>query len=198
MDIECKLKREGGTHVDIEAVKYHFAPRDDGAHVAAVASEAHQDRFLAIPEAYRVYRGSAALTANAGPSQEKRIAQALSTMPAAAPIGAQSAPEHPTLLSAPGYLDGYEFHGKTYAFAEIVDLAHKGSGLDAKEWNELEDESRADLIDEQLDKLNGGDGEPDQSEERAALAAQYREKFGKAPHGKWNAAKIREQLEAGV
>lgn len=185
MDIECKLKREGGTHVDIEAVKYHFAPRADGAHVAAVASEAHQDLFLAIPEAYRVYRGKAAAPA---PVTAPVIA------PALAPV--QPAPTTDILLGSSVHPASFDINGKTYALGDIVALAQAGSGLDAKEWNELEDESRADLIDEQLDKLNGGDGEPDQSEERAALAAEYREKFGKAPHGKWNAAKIREQLAA--
>lgn len=60
MKIECKLKRDGGTHVDIDTIKYHFAPQADGAHVADVTEEAHVDRFLSIAEAYRLYRGEKA------------------------------------------------------------------------------------------------------------------------------------------
>jgi hypothetical protein len=187
MDIECKLKREGGTHVDIDRVAYHFAPREDGAHVATVTIEAHQERFLSITDAYRLYRGQAAAPA-----------------PVAAPVA--PVPVQPeidlsptTLLGASGYLDGYEINGKAYTFAEILELARAGSGLDAQEWNELEEESRADLIDEQLDKLaadTNGDGTVDQSEERAALAAEYRAKFGKAPASRLSVSKIREALAA--
>jgi hypothetical protein len=192
MDIECKLKREGGTQVDLGKNKYHFAPREDGAHVAFVESEEHQDRFLGIPEAYRVYRGSAA-----APVIETKTYSDGSTATGTAPLPDLSPAQQDALKAAPGYLDSYEFHGKTYALDEIVALAQKGSGLDAAEWNELEDESRADLIDEQLDKLNAdanADGVVDNSEERAALAAEYKAKFGKAPHGKWNADTIRAKL----
>jgi hypothetical protein len=58
MLIESKIKRDGGTHVTIDTTAYHFAPQDDGAHVATVTDEAHQDRFLSITEGYRVYRGA--------------------------------------------------------------------------------------------------------------------------------------------
>lgn len=54
--IECKLHREGGTHAEIDGVTYHFKPRSDGAHVARVDRDDHIERFLAIPEGYRLYR----------------------------------------------------------------------------------------------------------------------------------------------
>lgn len=56
MQIECILKREGGTKTAIGEIEYHFAPQADGAHVADVENEDHQDRFLAISEGYRLYR----------------------------------------------------------------------------------------------------------------------------------------------
>lgn len=61
MQIECKIKRAGGTKItmpnpDGSAAEYHFAPIDptraDSPHVASVADEAHAARLLDIPEAY--------------------------------------------------------------------------------------------------------------------------------------------------
>jgi hypothetical protein len=45
--------------------------------------------------------------------------------------------------------------------------------------------------------LESGDGDPvtDTSELRAMLAAQYKERFGRLPHGKWDAAKIDAELK---
>jgi hypothetical protein len=111
MKIECKLKRPGGTHVTLGGVKYHFAPQADGAHVADVADEAHQDRLLGIAEAYRVYR-------------------------------------EPKLTKE---------------------------------------------VPEQVDGDTDGDGDADRDD----LAAQYAAKFGKKPHHKWNADKIRAELAEG-
>ncbi len=55
MKIESVLKRAGGTKVELDGVEYHFAPQEDGCHVAEVVKRAHIDRFLAIPEGYRLY-----------------------------------------------------------------------------------------------------------------------------------------------
>ncbi|MCY1167375.1 hypothetical protein D9M73_73360 [compost metagenome] len=71
MKFECKLKREGGTKVEIGGVEYHFKPLPDGAHVAEVTEEDHIARFYQIPEAYKAYKGdadtaTAASTAAAG------------------------------------------------------------------------------------------------------------------------------------
>lgn len=56
MKIECKLKREGGSTIDIGGVAYEFKPQADGAHVADVGNKEHAERFLSIPEAYGIYR----------------------------------------------------------------------------------------------------------------------------------------------
>ena len=55
MKIECILKREGGSKVEIGGTEYHFAPQPDGAHVAEVSNNGHIQRFLSIPEGYRIY-----------------------------------------------------------------------------------------------------------------------------------------------
>lgn len=56
MDVECILRRTGGTEVEMEGTKYHFLPNTEykGAHVAAVENKTHLSRFLGIPEAYRL------------------------------------------------------------------------------------------------------------------------------------------------
>lgn len=55
MKIECILKREGGSKVEIGGTEYHFVQQPDGAHVAEVSNNGHIQRFLSIPEGYRIY-----------------------------------------------------------------------------------------------------------------------------------------------
>lgn len=124
MEIESKIKREGGTKVLMGKTNYHFAPNTDGAHVATVENEEHQDRFLSITEGYRLYRAG--------------------QTPAAATE---------VLLGSDVHDASYDIGGVTHALGDLVAAAHKDSGLSAQEWNELEGETRAGLIDEQLDKL---------------------------------------------
>lgn len=65
--IQCLLRRKNGTHVSFgnnNATKttYHFKPindTDDAPHVCNVEVQEHADRFLAISEGYRLYRGDA-------------------------------------------------------------------------------------------------------------------------------------------
>lgn len=59
MKIECLVKREGGSKVEVFGGNYHFLPQEDGSHVADVEDTAHQDRLLSISEGYRIYRGVA-------------------------------------------------------------------------------------------------------------------------------------------
>lgn len=61
MKIECKLKREGGSVIELGGVEYHFKPQADGAHVDDVAYEEHIERFLSIPEAYCIYKPGTAV-----------------------------------------------------------------------------------------------------------------------------------------
>lgn len=55
MKIECILKRQGGTVVELGGKTYHFKPQDDGAHVAEVADDDHAEKLLAVSEAYQPY-----------------------------------------------------------------------------------------------------------------------------------------------
>lgn len=98
MDIECKLIREGGTRVTIGETEYHFAPRDDGAHVATVEDEEHQDTFLAIPEAYGLYRGAAG--APAGDAERAELVAQFKAKFGKAPHGRMSVANLREALSA--------------------------------------------------------------------------------------------------
>lgn len=130
MEIESKIKRAGGTLIDMGSAKYHFAPNAEGAHVATVTDEAHQDRFLSISEGYRLYRP-----------------------------GQNSAEPTVTLLGSGSHKASYKIGGKKYALNDIMAAAYTASGLSADEWNELAQETREGLIDEQLDKLADAVGE---------------------------------------
>ena len=55
MKIECKLKREGGSVIEVGGTTYEFLPDANGAHVAEVTNTEHVERFLAIPEAYGIH-----------------------------------------------------------------------------------------------------------------------------------------------
>lgn len=56
MKIQTTLIREGGTHVKLGDMDYHFAPQEDGAHVATVTDEDDAAELLKHPEGYRVYK----------------------------------------------------------------------------------------------------------------------------------------------
>lgn len=68
MLIECILKRDGGTKVDLGDLTYHFAPDSEGRHVALVADPDHIGRFLSISEGYRIPRASTSPVAQAAVS----------------------------------------------------------------------------------------------------------------------------------
>lgn len=184
MQIESKIRRKDGTRVTMDTTSYHFTPLADGAHVALVKIEAHQDRFLSITEGYRVYRG--AEQAVAAPVQVQPAA------PVAAPVVPVDDGEPPALLGSSLHPATFDINGKTYTLVEVIALAHKDSGLDAQEWNELEESTRADLIDEALDKLNTAP-----ADERADLIEQYKAKFGRAPHPNTSIETLRQKLAEG-
>lgn len=53
MLIQCKLKREGGTKVNLDGVEYHFCPQvEGGPDVAEVENKDHQMTLLSISEGY--------------------------------------------------------------------------------------------------------------------------------------------------
>lgn len=143
MKIECILRREGGTRAEIGGIEYHFEPLADGAHVAEIANDEHADRFLAIPEAYKVYRGKDT------PKGEPR------EVTAPAPVVAPKEQEAATvpLAGSEEHPPQFEIAGTVYTQREIVEKAFAASGLTSDAWNELGEDERAAKIDIALDEL---------------------------------------------
>ena len=183
MKIECILKRAGGTVAELEGVEYHFAPQDDGAHVAEIEKRSHIERFLSIPSAYCIY----------DPSGAPKLPE---------PVAAVVEPELDMLYGSDVHPASFEIGTKTYQLGDVVRLAFENSGRSVEEWNDMEPEDRAAAIDVELDKLEeaadvNGDGVVDSKDERAALAAEYRAKFGKAPHHRLSIDSIKAKLAEG-
>lgn len=169
MKIECILKREGGTKINLPGdngdVEYYFKEQPDGAHVAEVTDKAHIKRLLSIPEGYEIY----------DPAAPKK---------------------NQTLLGSSVHPATFEIGDKVFQLGDVVAIAFKDSCLTEEDWNSLSDDARADMIDEALDKLaaeNGGIKEGDDAEINA-LREQYQAKFGKAPHHAMKAETIKAKL----
>ena len=201
MLIQCILKRDGGTHTELGGVGYHFEPLADGAHVADVANEDHADRFLAIPEGYKLYRGD--LTPSGKP-------QAI-----IAKIGVAEAPAQKRggmLYGSSEHQSQYEIGGIVYSLGDIVRKSFEASALSEDDWNELDESDRASRIDITLDAMADAaesqaaaqeapqaeaDGESgEEGDERSALVEAYKAKFGKAPHYRAKIETIKAELAA--
>lgn len=65
MLINLKIKRPGGSKVDIDGKQYHFAPNTNGDHVCDVTDKDHIKRFMSI-DAYEPYETEAANAIKAG------------------------------------------------------------------------------------------------------------------------------------
>lgn len=177
MKIECILQRKGGTVVEMPGKTYHFAPQDDGRHIADVGIETHVERFLAIPEAYRLPRGAESqLPATFAPVLDAPVAPVVSV----------------DLLAADGYPATFEVNGTTYPIEVIKARAFADSGLAPENWNELPDDTRALKLDIVLDAIADGEitvqvpapapvVEQPAEPTRAVLVEQYVAKFGKKP-----------------
>jgi hypothetical protein len=184
MKIECILKRDGGTKADIDGIEYHFEPLSDGAHVAEIEKTEHIDRFLAIPEGYKVYHGKEV------PSGEP---VKVSKRAAAAP--AESSKLAVPLAGSFALAPQFEIGGKIITQSEAVKKAFDASGLSSDEWNDLDDEDRVAKIEIALDDLaDAADEAAAEGDDREALVEAYKAKFGKAPHHKTSIETIKAKL----
>lgn len=143
MKIECILKREGGSVVDLGGIEYHFEPVEDGAHVADVADESHIDRFLSISEGYKVYHGKGT------PKGEPKQIGESTPVPATATETKSAGP----LAGSEELPPQFDIGGKTITQLEAVQAAFAASGMTSDEWNELDDSERAAKIEIALDEL---------------------------------------------
>lgn len=187
MKIECILQRKGGTAVEMPGKTYHFVPQEDGKHVADVEIEAHIERFLSIPEAYRLLRTSTHDVPAVFAKKEEAA-----TVEQAVPVDLLGSSQHPAT---------FEIEGKTYDLTSIIKRAFEDSGLTPENWNDLPDETRATKIDIVLDAIADGEitledaaPEPVKEPTRAELAAQYEAKFGKKPSNRTSIEDIKAKL----
>lgn len=183
MKIVSKIKRRNGHSVTLGDTAYKFLPPD---YVADVADKAHAERLLSIAEGYGI-ADSQAPTPQPPKQNDKPV----------------------ELLGSYLHPEEFEIGGKTIEQSVVVAMA--AGDRKPEEWNALSEGERADLIDEQLDKLaeSEDDGEDDNDGQntlegdlngdgnldREELAKLYEAKFGKRPHGKWTAERISDELK---
>ena len=184
MKIQCILRRTGGTVVDLGTQQYHFEPLADGAHVAEVSDASHAERFLAIPEGYRIYRGV---------ESPKGAPKDISHIVATQGIEGEKNAKQPILAGSDDHQPQYEINGTVYSIGDVVRMSFDKSGLTSDEWNALDEEDRAAKIDITLDAIADGETVA-QSEDREALAARYEAKFGKRPHYRLSIEKLKSEL----
>jgi hypothetical protein len=144
MKIQCVLIRQGGTKVDIDNVQYHFEPLPDGAHVADVENEDHVDRFLAIAEGYKLYRGDLAPVG---------APEAIEPSPVVIPVFGEKPVVLGRLNGSDVHESSYEIAGHVYSLTEIINIAFGNSEMSVEEWNDLPDDERLVKIDIALDDL---------------------------------------------
>jgi hypothetical protein len=170
MQIECVLKRTGGTQVTIGTTEYDFSPQSDGAHVATVEDDDHAQRFLSITEGYKIYRG----------------VEGVST--SVAKLGLPD-----MLLGSSVHPATFEIGGKTVALGDVVAAAFDGFDGNADAWNALAEEDRHAILDAELDAMEAKASAD--ADERAALATQFEAKFNKKPHYNMGIEKLRAAVE---
>ena len=197
MRIQCVLLREGGSRVDLGGLEYHFEPLPDGAHVAKVEREDHIDRFLSIPEGYKLYHGK---------HEPKGEPLEIGEIKPPAPK-APDRREGTRLEGSSQHAPYYDIGGQQVALIDVVRKAFEASGLSEDDWNELDEDDRAARIDIALDAMaEAADGQADnqgnetapveEAAAREALVEAYKAKFGKAPHHKKSLESIKAELEA--
>jgi hypothetical protein len=194
MKIQCTILRDGGSKVDLDGTQYHFEPLEDGSHVADVENENHADRFLAISEGYKVYRGELSPVG-------KPTSLSLPVVNDKGDSRRQQDTVARSLFGSAVHDNSYEIGGKVYELSDIVEQSFNASGLTAEEWNALEDDERSAKIDITLDDIaeaaekSQPENKPaDEGDERAQLIAKYTEKFGKAPHYRLSVEKIKAEI----
>lgn len=85
MQVVSKIKRDGGTQIELHGKSYHFVPNEDGDHVAIVTDPVALNRLVnEIPTGYALY-GSDADKKVARPAAERQAIDPL-TSDADAPV----------------------------------------------------------------------------------------------------------------
>lgn len=187
MKIQSIIKRNPPTRITLGGKVYQFTEDSEGRHVVDVADEEDIARLLSIPEGFRVVLDK----------DEKKADKILDKHPQdddpadeeVKPIGSTVHPEEIDLGN--GHVVGRD---------TAMELAIKENELTTEQWNALREDERHTMIDSVLDAMAEELTTKDETKEEAKeldrdqLAGEYKERFGKAPHGKWSAEKILDEL----
>jgi hypothetical protein len=129
-------------------------------------------------------------------------------------------PVHDILLGSSVHPYSFDIHGRAYSIGDVIEKAHAATGMSVEDWNLLQDETRADFIDEQLETIQAAgpvSREPAPSAPpawpaiaaptvkiepeakvvdpvRADLEAQYKELYGKPAHYRMSVDKLRAMI----
>ncbi|AFN39122.1 hypothetical protein G167_gp32 [Burkholderia phage BcepMigl] len=209
MKIECILHRKGGTVVDMPGKTYHFEPQDDGRHIANVENEAHIERFLRVPEAYRIARTPGAEAIESDASAMLRGTVPPIDNPPAVTVDAGQ------LKVASNFPPSFDINGKSYSLNDVTLRAFQDSGLTIEDWNGLDNEAIATKTEIVLDELEAGEitieaaapaqqsqetppAQASEVDERAALVAAYTAKFGKVPAANMKLETLKAKVAEGA
>jgi hypothetical protein len=141
MKVECILKREGGSIVEMPGKTYHFAPDEHGRHVADVINEAHLQRFMQISEGYRLVRtpGSEGVEAMFA-ERERAVVDEGAGVPEV---------DVSLLVGSNVFPPNVDIDGTVYALGSLVGRAFSDSGLTVENWNEM----TADMRDVKIERV---------------------------------------------
>lgn len=215
MKIESIIKRTPPTEVVLGDTTYKFQPDDQGRHVAEVTDKHHIARLLSIVEGFQLADGDETLPKSVQTELKKEVEERTQQQATIQPV------DENVLKGSTVHPATFNIKGEQVSIEDVIAVAHEESGMTTAEWNEMPDEARHDLIDAILDAMSGEQKEApanpetppapgaDPAAEAAAaeaaakaerdeLAAQWKERTGSLPHGKWTAEKIRAELAKPV
>lgn len=198
MKIESLIKRKNGTIVELDEHRYHFKPSaTDPRHLADVKVKAHISRLLAIPEGFQV------ADEELPEDPEEQPGPVTGTL-----TGVQEADGSVRTLDQ---LDEIELRAiaiemeiegaRELPVAELIaaiqaeEVEIDGIDTSAPVKTEQQGDEQPGKTDEQAAETEEKKSEqPAEGETREALAEQYKAKFGKAPHHKLSAERIKQIL----
>lgn len=169
MQIECILKRPGGTVASIDRVPYHFQPVDPNdestPHVAEVANKTHAERFLQIPEGYRIYKTEAGEEDLAAPPQQpaqqtqeapQAPPESPETEPATEMVGEDEEPEAegPPLEEPPRVSEDVKAHIRGMGSLEEIQTFVGNAGIDVHIPGNMKPANAAEKV---IAAMEGGD-----------------------------------------
>lgn len=206
MKIESIIRRKAGTRIQLEEQHYHFKPtEEDERHCAEVGIEAHVERLLSITEGFRPadepateapkIKGSVVHPALFTLTNGETLTLAELTSRAFTASGMDL-----TAWNALSDQERYEQLDTTLGEINEELVAPSAPTLEPETKDEpatTETKTVDEADDESVDEETVAKDEPATEAvlNREALATQYEAKFGKKPHHKLSAERIKQVLE---